>query len=126
MYWGEGTKSERRRGSPGLSFANSDPKMIAVFMKFIREVLKVKEEKIRAGIHIYAEIKSEDAKKFWSGATGLPTNRFYIVEQVSRASQGKRPINLLPYGTAVIKVNNRSLFFKMKGMIQGIITRLTD
>jgi len=121
LYWGEGTKSENNRGNLRLAFSNSDPDMIKVFLRFLREILEVKEEKIRAGIHIYSSINPDEARRFWSGVTKLPVSRFYIVNQVSGASRGKRAFNQLPYGTAVIIVNDRKLFFKVKGMIRGII-----
>jgi len=121
LYWGEGTKSERNQVS--LGFSNSDPLMISVYMKFIREILKIPEEKIRAGIHIYQSISADEAKEFWSKITNLPKSRFYIVTQVSRASQNKRPFNILPYGTVAIKINSRQQFYKVKGMIKGIILK---
>ena len=92
-------------------------------MRFIREILKIPEEKIRAGIHIYPSISGDEAKKFWSKTTNLPENRFYIITQVSRASQNKRPFNILPFGTVVIKINNRQQFYKVKGMIKGIVVQ---
>jgi hypothetical protein len=124
LYWAEGMKSERTP-NPSVTFSNSDPSMVSAFMRFVREILKIPEERIRAGIHIYPTIRPEDARRFWSDITKLPINRFYIITQVSRASQGKRPYNILPYGTAVIKINNRIEFHKVKGMIAGIIEKLT-
>jgi len=121
LYWGEGAKSER--GSVALNFSNSDPDMVSVFMRFIREILKIPEERIRAGIHIYPSISEDEAKKFWSKITKLPKERFYIITQISRASQNKRPFNILPYGTLAIKINNRQQFYKIKGMIRGIINK---
>lgn len=121
LYWGEGTKSEKN--SVSLSFSNSDPLMISVYMRFIREILEISEERIRAGIHIYPSTSVDEAKKFWSKTTKLPENRFYIITQISRASQNKRPFNMLPYGTLAIKVNNRQQFYKVKGMIQGIVLK---
>lgn len=118
LYWGEGKKSERSVIS--LDFSNSDPIMISVYMRFIREILKIPEEKIRAGIHLYSSISTNIARKFWSKITKLPENRFYIVTQISRASKNKRPFNILPYGTVVIKINSREPFYKVKGMIKGI------
>lgn len=125
LYWGEGTKSERSLGNRNIAFANSDPDMIATFLRFIRDILKIKEERIRAGIHIYPNISQTKARNYWSQVTKLPIDRFYIVNQISRASQNKRPYNSLPYGTAVIKVCNRKLFFEIKGMIQGLIDNTT-
>lgn len=121
LYWGEGTKSEKVPVS--LSFSNSDPFMISVYMRFIREILKIPEEKIRAGIHIYPSISVEEARKFWSKITKLPEDRFYIITQISKSSQNKRPFNKLPYGTIAIKINNRKQFYKVKGMIKGIILK---
>lgn len=119
LYWGEGTKSNRS-GSQSLAFTNSDPLMVAVFMRFLREVLKVKEEKIRGGIHLYPTIKQEDARLFWSKITGLPREKFYIVSQVSSASKRLRGQNMLPHGTLVVKVSDRRLFSQVMGIIEGI------
>ncbi len=123
LYWAEGMKSERV--APSLIFSNSDPNMIKVYLRFVREILNISEDKIRAGIHIYSSIKEIEAKKFWSSITKLPIDRFYIVNQISISSKRLRPFNILPYGTAVIKINSRIQFFKMKGMIDGMINKLT-
>lgn len=121
LYWGEGTKANTSSSPETLAFTNSDSQMIKVFMRFLREIFNIKDEKIRAGIHIYKSINISEAKKFWSRITNLPQDRFYIVQQISRASKGKKSIKLLPFGTVVIKVNNRLLFHKMRGMIDGLI-----
>ncbi len=121
LYWGEGTKAENICSDKIVSFTNSDPTMIAVFLKFARKILNVSEEKIRAGIHIYPNIDPNEARDYWSKITGLPSSKFYIVNQVSRSSKGKRPFNSLQYGTVVIKINDRKLFFYIKGMIKGIV-----
>lgn len=124
LYWGEGSKSERMTSTP-LDFSNSDPLMVSVYMKFVRQVLKVPEERIRAGIHLYPSTPVDKAREFWSETTGLPKDRFFIINQISRSSQGKRPFNMLPYGTIAIKISSRIQFHKVKGMIQGIFENLT-
>jgi hypothetical protein len=124
LYWGEGSKADYEWSSKAIIFTNSDPNMIVVFMRFIREIWNIGEKRIRAGIHIYSNIKPDEAKKYWAEIMKLPIDRFYIVNQVSKASQNKRPLNILPYGTAVIKVNSRKFFYKIKGMIKGIVDNL--
>lgn len=89
-------------------------------MRFLREVLGVKDARISVGIHLYPTTDVDAAKKFWAEITGLSIEKFYIVTQVSRASQGKRPYNTLPHGTLAVKTSSRLLFFKVKGMIEGI------
>jgi len=119
LYWAEGYKSEKTTNTP-LDFCNSDPQMIIVYMKFIRKILKIPEEKIRAGIHIYESINSDEARDYWARITNLPKDRFFIVIQISKNNKNKKWINKLPYGTLVIKINSRIQFNKVKGMIAGI------
>lgn len=123
LYWGEGTKWGKYTRTPSLELSNSDPQLIYLFMRFVREILQVPDEKIRAGIHLYESINNEEAKVYWSKVTGLPVDRFYIVQQISRASKRKRKFNKLPFGTAVIKVNNRLVFYQVKGMVDGLIDK---
>ena len=124
LYWGEGTKAENKNSSKVLAFTNSDPDMITVYLRFIRNILKVDNSKITCGIHLYSTIDHQQAREYWSSVTKLSPEKFYIITQISRASQSIRPFNSLPFGTCVIKVSNRRYFYRMKGMIQGIIDNL--
>ncbi len=120
LYWGEGTKHEHTRGSLSVIFTNSDSEMIKVFLRFIRLILKTKEERIRAGINLYDEKKIGISRKYWSNITGLPEDRFYISQLVSRASAGKRDKNRLPYGTLSLRISDRKGFYRIKGMMAGL------
>jgi len=123
LYWGEGTKYERKNGTISLVFTNSDAEMIRVFIRFLRQILKVSENRIRAGIHMYSKALSDvsGARAYWSKISLLPKDRFYISQLVSGASSGKRDKHRLPHGTLSIRVNDRKIFFKIKGMIRGLI-----
>lgn len=71
LYWGEGTK----KGFT-VALANSDPIMVKVYLKFLREICGVDEKRLRVGLHYY---KDHDPKKlvaFWSGITKIPQNQF--------------------------------------------------
>lgn len=127
LYWGEGTKYERKGGSIALVFTNSDPEMIQVFMHFLRRILEIPEERIRAGIHMYSHSETEILKTriFWSKVTGLPRDRFYISQLISGASSLKRNTKKLPYGTLGIRINDRKVFFRVKGMMRGLIDGLS-
>ncbi|MBI2054651.1 MAG: hypothetical protein HYT39_00940 [Candidatus Sungbacteria bacterium] len=120
LYWGEGTKNESGKYFPSLALANSDPSLIRFYMKFLKKVLDINREKIRASIHVHPNVDIEKAKQFWASITQLPKDRFYIIRQVSRASKFRRPSRALPYGTATIKVNRRQIFFRVRGYIDGL------
>lgn len=123
LYWGEGYKNfnQKRGGYPYVCLANSDPKMILVFMRFLEQALNVKREMMRAEILIQPNLSSIDALNYWHDITKIPKDKLFVYKALSRASGGKRPKNLLPYGTFQLKVSQRQEFFKIKGLIGGII-----
>ena len=120
LYWGEGTKSDNNGRWPTLAFANSDPTMVKVYLKFVRKIYGISNEKIHGGIHLYPNTDVEGARAYWADITKLPLDRFYITTMVSRLSAGKRNPRLLPHGTITLRVHNRKLFHHMKGMIRGL------
>lgn len=122
LYWAEGYKRHGgKRASPHISFSNSDVDMVRVFLRFVREVLKITEKKIKPLIHIYPDTDKESAIGFWSDTTGIPKDKFSITVKISKASQGKRPKNLLPNGTLNLRVHSRQKFFEIMGLIDGLI-----
>jgi len=120
LYWGEGYKSERSR-SKCVQLSNSDPYLVALFLRFLREIIGISEEKLIVSIRVHPNIDAKDAIQFWSKVTKLPKERFHIVRQISRASQGKRPFNSLPYGTLDVRFSGRQKFYQIKGWINGLI-----
>jgi len=66
-YWGEGDKANN-----GLvRLINTDPKMIALFKRFLTEIANVQEEKLRGALYIYNDLDEATCKKFWIKRTGL-------------------------------------------------------
>ena len=122
LYWGEGQKRhEGKRVSPHVAFTNSDSDMVKFFLRFIREILKIPEERIKGLIHIYPNTVKTDTISFWSQVTGIPKTNFSTTVGISRASQGKRAKNLLPNGTLTLRVSSRKKFFEIMGLIDGLI-----
>lgn len=126
LYWGEGYKKLRvkngiERTHHTVSFTNSDPEMIKVFMKFITDIAKTPLEKIRINLRIFKHINEKEAVEYWCNVTGLNRNNFYKTSYViSKSSQGKRPYNRLPYGTIQVTVGSTEKFHKIMGWIDGI------
>jgi len=120
LYWGEGYKNFNK-GSHYISFVNSDPDMVKIFLLFVRKILKVSEDKLKPSIHIYPSISKDSAISFWAEITNIPKYKFHTYNQISRASKGKKPKNLLPYGTLDLRIISRQKFFEIMGLIDGII-----
>lgn len=123
LYWAEGYNRQDKISSPCISFGNSNPDMVALFLRFLRETMKIPEEKLRPTVQIHHNIEPKSAINFWAKIANIPRERFRITHQVSRASKGKRPFNSLPYGTLKLNALGRQNFFKIKGWIEGLIKK---
>ncbi|MDO8656986.1 MAG: hypothetical protein Q7K45_07155, partial [Nanoarchaeota archaeon] len=126
LYWGEGQKyfSSHYGKYPFISFANSDPQMVVIFLKFLKRILEIPYQNMYAVAMIYPNLSPEKSIKYWQELTGIPLEKFRSYTALSRASQGKRPKNLLPYGTFQLRVHSRQEFFKIRGLIDGIIKNI--
>ncbi|MDZ4296609.1 MAG: hypothetical protein U1A16_04565 [Patescibacteria group bacterium] len=123
LYWGEGCQNAHAKNgtsSYALALSNSNPFLIALFLRFVREILHVPEKKIKAHLQIHPNIDRAQALYFWSSVTQLPAIQFCVITAVSSASKHRRPTRFLPHGTLDIRVNSRQLFMRMKGWIDGL------
>ena len=126
LYWAEGYKKLKTRNGKevthhGVSLTNSDPLLVKIFLRFLREYCNVPEEKIKAGLRIFEHHNADEILKFWQKETKILSSNFgKIYRGISISSQRKRPFNRLPYGVIQINVNNTALFHKIMGYIEGI------
>jgi hypothetical protein len=115
LYWAEGYKSTVNM----VSFSNSDPLMIALMMKFFREICNVPENKFRGAVNIHPHLNIDNAVRFWSKASGIPREQFHKTQAVV-SSASKRKRDTLPVGTFKIIICDVRLQSRIKGWIQGL------
>jgi len=126
LYWAEGykrpiIKNGKARTYHSVSLTNSDPYLVKVFLKFLRKTCAVAETKIIASVRIYQHQNEQHLLKFWSKITNIPQSQFKkFYYGISKSSQGKRPFNILPYGTIQISVYDSSLYHRIMGWIEGL------
>jgi len=121
LYWAEEYKRQEHLPSPCVSFVNSDPDMIKLFLRFLREIIEVSEERIKTCIQIHSNVNIKKATNFWSKVTNIDKEKFRITYQTSRATKRVRPSSSLPYGSLQINLNKRQEFFRIMGWIEGLI-----
>lgn len=130
LYWAEGYKrlhvqEGKERMWHTISFVNSDPDMIRIFVHFLQECLGIPLERLRLSMRLYPHINESEAKRYWSEAAGISHERFFKTTfLISKASKGKRPFNRLPWGTLQIEVCDTAKFHYLLGMIQGVKEQL--
>ena len=102
LYWGEGAK---HYGT--VQFANSDPEMIKVFVRFLRGICGVSEPRLRALIHHYPDQNGEMLRDFWSSITRIPKENFYKAT-IHRGRTGTYK-KKSPHGTLAINYSDTAL-----------------
>ena len=71
LYAGEGSKTDGK-----LCFANSDPRMIWLFMVWLRRFFAIDESKLRLRLYLHQGLDLEEAMSFWSELTLIPLEQF--------------------------------------------------
>lgn len=85
LYWCEGTKDDQR-----LIFTNSDPVLVQLFMKLMRQAFMMNEARWRALVHIHEYHDDICQKKFWSKITGIPFVQFHKSYKKPHTGHNKR------------------------------------
>lgn len=74
-YWCEGAKNKPNRKSSRVVFINSDPALIAFFLRFL-DAAGVKGEDLVFRVHIHENADAEAAQLFWLKLTGAEPEQF--------------------------------------------------
>jgi hypothetical protein len=116
LYWGEGCKTRNT-----LNFINSDPKMLLLFVRFLREELKVADADMCVTIHCHTGngIAVSAIEDYWLRLLGLSRVglRTTQVDRVATVSKRLRT-HTLPYGVCRVAVHSTQLAQQVFGAIQ--------
>lgn len=74
-YWAEGSKAKPWNPSARVSFINSDPSMIRLFLAFMDHV-GVERDRLVFRVQIHESADVEYAHEFWSRVTGVAVDTF--------------------------------------------------
>ncbi len=71
LYAGEGGKTDR-----SVRFANSDPRMILLFVTWLRHFFDIDESRLRMRLYLHDGLDLQAAIAFWSKLTNIPPDQF--------------------------------------------------
>jgi hypothetical protein len=86
LYWAEGNKKS-------CEFINSDGKMVKLYLKFLREILHLPEDRIKPIMRIFTGMKEMDCLLYWSTITEIPKDRF-VIRLNDGGTSGKTPYGM--------------------------------
>jgi hypothetical protein len=103
LFLGEGSK----RSKHSVVLSNTNPKILKLFLRFLKEICGIKNQKVRAALNIFDDVDLEEALNFWQTTVGIPRSMF--VTSIIRKSRGGTYKNKSHYGTLTIYTTNIKL-----------------
>jgi len=85
LYISEGSKNPKGV----LTFGNSNPLIINLFLKLLRLIYNIDDNKFRCTLQCRADQDIRQLEQFWSDLTKIPLNKFYKV-QIDPRTVGKK------------------------------------
>lgn len=119
LYWTEGGRSNPKNRTWTVDFANSNPQMVQIFLKFLREICGVDEKRLRVFLYGYPDQDVERLKRYWNRVTKIPLSQFtkpYIRKDYLPEKSGK-----MKYGLVHIRYCDKKLLLQIEGWIENYI-----
>ncbi len=102
LYWGEG---DNKPNTSVVRLVNTDPRMVSIFCRFLREVIHVDPSRLRASLVLYSDLSDKKCKSFWSNVTRIPVEQFHKTQFIV----GKHPTRRTSYGMCTVYGNHSGL-----------------
>jgi hypothetical protein len=115
LYAGEGSK---RDGAVG--FANSDPRMIQLFIGWLRRFFAIDEGRLRVALYLHEGLDLAAAQAHWSAVTGVPVTQFRKPYR-ARADPSIRT-SKHPMGCATVIYQSASVHREILGLMQALLS----
>jgi transcriptional regulator with XRE-family HTH domain len=121
-YWCEGSKRKTHRPAEHVSFINSDPGLILLFLRFL-DLTGVSRLRLRFRLHIHETADVEAAASYWRELTGASPDQFHRPNIKHGNPRTTRTNTGGGYrGCLQVRVHqSRELYRQIDGWAEGII-----
>ncbi|GGR62644.1 MULTISPECIES: hypothetical protein [Streptomyces] len=122
LYWAEGAKDKPYNRRESVTFVNSDPGMIRIFLAWL-DLLRVERERLRFNVMIHEKADVEGAERYWADLVGADTSAFYKTTlKRHNPKTVRKNIGDTYRGCLVIKVlKGADLYRRIEGTWYGIV-----
>lgn len=131
LYWAEGAKQKPNNVSQRVSFSNSDPEMIKIFLLWLKKICKINSKRLVFEIYLHQTVRDnqkliEKILNHWRKILKIPRNK--KINLRFKRSKLKKTNTLDNYfGVFRIEVRKSTDFNrKITGWIRGIVKNLKD
>jgi hypothetical protein len=115
LYAGEGAKRDG-----GVAFANSDPRMVALYLRFLRRFFDVDELRLRVRLYLHEGLDIDRAVRFWSGVTAIPPEQFLAPYRALPDPSIRRASH--PMGCPSIRYSCSKTHRATMGLVQALLS----
>lgn len=116
LYYGEGAKT-----GCTVDFANSDPRLLKVFLKFLRDICGIDNKKLRFYLYCFSDQNSKSLIRFWCSHLGVKPRQFTRPYIRSTFNKGKRTMT---NGVLHIRYSDKRLLEKILSLGAGLMSTL--
>ena len=117
LYWAEGGK-----GRHTIDFTNSDPEMIRIFLKFMRQICGVSEERLRVFLYAYSNQNIDQLKEYWHKITAISLSQF--TKPYIRNGNSNLRDRQMPHGLIHIRYNDKRLLELILGWTREYVREI--
>ena len=117
LYWAEGSRKNKHT----IQLANLDYRMLKMFIKFLKIICNVREDKLCLTIQLYRHFNREKVKNYWSRTLGVPGR--LIAVNIHSDARSKPNEQWSKNGIARIEVRNVKLKRWLDSMLEAYLKK---
>lgn len=119
LWWTEGTKLRKNKrwksSLYSVEITNTDPIIISLFLKYIREHLGVQNERIKVQLQIHLGDNKTEFESYWENLTKIPKSQFNkTIVRPTGNKVGKTK------GTCKIRVHDKLLYLALAEKLENL------
>lgn len=119
LYWAEGNK-----GKDAIRLANLDSRMLVVFLKFLRHVCYVKEDRIHIYVRVQKEFSLDKARQYWRDTLHVSTPNIHVYQHTDKRSKPFQQKSR--HGIATLEFHSTKFKQWLDGVTEKYIQQLLD
>jgi hypothetical protein len=125
LYWCEGAKTKQWRKQTHLDFANTDPMLVELYLRFV-EALGVDRQRLSYRVYIHESADALAATQWWADRIGIAAGDMRRPSIKRHKPSTKRHNTGDDYhGCLMVKVpRSRRLYVRVEGLMAGIFASI--
>lgn len=124
LWIGEGSKTTEQ-----IRVVNSDPRLVRLYMRWLREVCELSDQNITVAMHLYPDSDETSCREYWQSITNLPATQFRKTQVDRRTNKQAAKIGKLLHGTlhiTVVSNGDKDKGVKLYRKLLGWVTAVSE